>query len=608
MTKLNLTIAEPSQKPDELGLEPRRDAIQRWLADLPLINLEHSTEALLNMLQRINRAQLSISQRHELLRTLHPTVDKVIDTLRDRYVRTLLPLPQRARRQFDSACELHRQLALGYKLLWTALVNHEPDRNSPMLLESLYRYVYQLAMLLMEHYLVYSPEPDSLWRELHASFQFAQQRGIAEHVVRGEQGTTTVAGAYKHAVLLALANPFHFMQEEAFTVFRLLNKLAPGCDIAAERQQRHVSCFMVDLKSDAAPRFLPPGRDATAATPRYFSCQRLVNAIERRIAELDDPDNEATRQLSRLGRHMQRDMLTRLRDSWGRTHDREFERNTSLGSVTLTMGLSATHYFCTDGTAFTPELDEIRIHTGRTPKGGVSQGLSLVPLDFEPWRAEEAENRLEAGINEPRRSEFDAESSALDVWEKIYATRGKKDADVAEADGTLKPLYASTTWELKNQSEGGLCLAYSASRNLPLKVGDIVGYRRDERGAQWTIGAVRWIQVRDDDTMYAGVKRVADSARGVATRAVVGAGKGGEYFRSLIAPNRSLDAEDAALIVPATIYAQRTVLAINLEGALHYVELRDLLESTKSFNRFRFREVPMPSSESKNIAAIRKIV
>lgn len=608
MPKLNLTIPEQLRKPDDLGLDPRREGVERWLADLPLVNLDHSIDALLDMLKRVNSAQLAITQRHELLASLQPTVLALNDTLRDRFMRTLLPLPQRSRRHFESACELHRQLAIGYKLLWTTLLNQEPDRSSPILVESVHHFVHQLAMLLMEHYLIYSPEPGGLWRELHSTYRFAEQRGIGERSVRQKQGSATITALYKRAVLLSLANPFHLMQEEAFTVFRLLHKLAPGCDISLERSESHLACFLADLKTDSAPRFLAPGQDVTAAHPRYFTCHRLVQAIDQRISDLDDSNNETTRQLSRLARHMQRDMLTRLRDSWGRRSEREFERSTTLGRITIAMGLSATHYFCTEGVAFTPELDEIRIHTGRTPKGGTDPGLSLVPLDFEPWRAEEAETRLESGINEPRRSDFDVESSALDVWEKIYATRGKKDTDVADADGSLKPLYASTLWDVKNESEGGMCLACVAQRSLPVKVGDIVGYRREGDRKQWIIGAVRWLTVGAEGDMQMGVKRIADSARGVGTRAVLGAGHGGEYFRGLIAPARALNDREATLIVPATIYAQGTILAINLDHELHYLRLQELIESTKSFNRFRFREVPMPPSENKNIDALRNIL
>lgn len=607
MPKLNLTIPEHFQQPDALGLDSRREGMQRWLADLPLANLDHSTEALLDMLERVNNAELSISQRHGLLQTLQPTVNELNDTLRDRFSRTLLPLPQRARRQFDAGCELHRRLAIGYKLLWMAVLANQPDRDSSVLVEALYEYMHRLALLLMEHCLVYAPEPGGLWRELHATFSLVEQRAIGDRGLGKGGAGETITGQYKHAILLALANPYHLMQEEAFTVFRLLHKLTPGCDIGRRRPPAD-GCFVVDLKSDAAPRFLPAGKDMTAAQARYFSCQRLVEAIDRRIADLADTDNEATRKLSRLARHMQRDMLTRLRGSWGRSMERAYERSTSLGALTLATGVSATHYFCTDGTPFTPELDEIRIHTGRTPQGGAAPELALVPLDFEPWRVEEAETRLEAGINEPRRSEFDAESNALDVWEKIYATRGKKEADVAEADGTLKPLYASTNWQLKNKCEGGLGLSYEADRSLPLKVGDIVGYRQEDAAGPWTIGAVRWLQVRNEGGMQMGIKRIADSARGVATRAVLGTGQGGEYFRALQAPKRPLDAEDAILIVPATIYAQGTVLAVNADHVLHYVRLTELLDSTKSFNCFRYRVVPMPASERKHIDALRSIV
>ncbi len=609
MPKFNFTIPEHFQEPGDLGLAPRREDLERWLADLPLANLGHAVDSLLDMLRRLNNARLNPSQRHVLLATLNTRVSEVGDALRDRFARTLLPLSGRARVQFEGACELHRQLAIGHKILATELLTNAPERSERMLAEAIYSCTRQLGFLLVEHYLVYAPEPDGIWRALHGLYALAEQRGLAEQSIRKSEHTSTVASSYKQAVLLALANPYHLMQEEAATVYRLLHKLAPGCDLEMDRPPGDSSCFLADLKTDSAPRFLPEGQRATASAPRFFVCKRLVNAIDRRVQELDDPDNETTRALSRLARHMQRDMLTRLRDSWGRSSEREHTRNTKLGVLTVAMGLSATHYFCTDGRPFTPELDEIRIHTGRTPKCGLNPELSLVPVDFEPWRAEEAETRLEAGINEPRRSDFDGESHALDVWEKIYATRGKKDGDVAESDGSLKPLYASTTWELKNESAGGLCLTYRAERSLPLKVGDIIGYRR-EAGSQssWIVTTVRWLHVDEVGNMRMGIKQLAPNARGVATRAVVGAGKGGEYFRSLIAPDFALDGHEAALIAPATIYETGTVLAINVSGAIHYVQLEERLESSTSFSRFRFRIVPMPSSENKNINELRRIV
>ncbi len=608
MPKFNLNIPEHFQEPGDLGLEPRREDLERWLADLPLVNLGHSVDALLEMLRRLNNARLSPAQRHVLLAALSTTVSEVGDALRDRFSRTLLPLSGRARVQFEGACELHRQLAIGNKILFTELLANAPERSERMLVEAIYSCTRQLGFLLVEHYLIYAPEPDGVWRALHGLYQLAERRGLAESAIRKNEHTSTVASSYKQAVLLALANPYHLMQEEASTVYRLLHKLSPGCDLEMDRPPGDLPCFLADLKTDSGPRFLPDRQLATASVPRFFVCTRLVNAIDRRMQELDDPENEATRALSRLARHMQRDMLTRLRDSWGRSSEREHMRSTKLGALTVAMGLSATHYFCTDGRPFTPELDEIRIHTGRTPKGGLSPELSLVPVDFEPWRAEDAETRLEAGINEPRRSDFDGESHALDVWEKIYATRGKKDGDVADSDGSLKPLYASTAWELKNESAGGLCLAYRAERSLPLKVGDIIGYRREAGSSKWFVTTVRWLHVDEDGSMRMGIKQLAPNAHGIATRAVVGAGKGGEYFRSLIAPDVALEHHEAALIAPATIYETGTVLAINISGAIHYVRLEERLESSTSFSRFRFRVVPMPLSENKNINELRKIV
>jgi hypothetical protein len=309
-------------------------------------------------------------------------------------------------------------------------------------------------------------------------------------------------------------------------------------------------------------------------------------------------------------------MLRRLASSWGRQSEREHDRHTHLDHVDVVIGLSAAHHHVDGERPFTPELHELRIHTGYDPEtrttepGRGSLNLSLVPLDHEPWKIDDAESRLAAGVTTPRVSSFDADGKTRDVWHKIYAHRGPTESREAETD-SFNTLYAVSTWETKNRSAQGMALSCHHSRSLPVRVGEVVAYepQGSERGkSQWSVGTIRWLRVMEGDTLEMGVMRLSEGARAAATRAVKGAGQGGEYFRSLIIPRDGLDSPHGHILTPAAIYDIDTVLAVNLGDRIRYIRLSRLIEATRSFSQFQFELVDTPASETANIQAMRAAI
>ncbi len=618
---LKLQTPETLTDPADIGVDVHRDRLLKWLGELPMANPEVAGAQLLERINGINHSRLDPLERFSLLQILQPHAESLAESLRSRYLRTLLPLAPRYAVTHEQAIELSCALATGFKLVVRDIVEGHPNQEKlrTLLYTSIYMGVHHLSLVLLDIYIVYKPEPAHLWEEINHLYLLAEQEGTGDDPLMQPDKTAaprTISLAYRRAVLMALANPYNLMQEEALTIFRLLYKLAAGCRLLHPDDDLPEAGFYVDLGADRGPQFARDTHSIRGIAPRIIAPTELLHAVQGRITALagKEPKQDAIRKMSRLERRMQRDMLRRLERSWGRKSEREHERHAHLGHMDVVIGLSAAHHHVNGEQPFLPELDEVRIHTGyhpgSEPTGSGGLGLSLVPLDFEPWKAEEAESRIESGVTAPRVSSFDANGKTRDVWQKIYAHRGAIEAREAEAS-SFDTLYAISTWETKNASAQGMAMGCEHSRSLPVRVGEIVAYepQGSERGKEhWSIGTIRWLRVLENDALEMGIMRLSEGARAVATRAVKGVGQGGEYFRSLVVPQDGLDAAHGHILTPAAIYDTDTVLALNLGDRIRYVRLDRLLEATRSFSQFEFTPVETPDSETANIKAMQAAI
>lgn len=607
---VKLDIPEANNDPAELGAYSTREGMQRWIGELPLANVDLCVDELLQKLDSINRTAMEPLRRFQLMQITQPVVENLIDTLRDRYGRALQPLAPRYFDAFRHSVQLSTIIAVGFKRVLHDLIADPRARAKAerMELASVYMAMHHCSLILLEAYIVYAPEPQHVWSEISALYRYAESRAVLDVPIMYPDTSNeprTISLTYRRAVLLALANPYHLMQQEALTVFKLLHKLAGACTLTRAHETL-IGCFYIDLKADSGPKFAAKSQAIHPIEARGVDLPPLLAVLKKRIHALSSKsDDERIRKMPRLVRRIQRDMLRRLASSWGRTTDRQHERFAKLGGIMAAASLSAAHHHCGQAKPFAPEMDEIRIHTGYSPRGSVR--LSLVPLDFAPWQSEDAAQRLNTGVHTPRTSRF-GDERAIDIWEKIYAHDTGMNFVREDKDDTE---FAPTAWELRNESKQGLNLYCEASAGMPLRVGEIIIYRpaTDDGSAQsWNIGAIRWLRVTDNHAIQMGIQRLSQGASAVATRAVRGIGAGGEYFRSLIVPAVALDDPSATLIVPAAIYDVDTILALNFGDSITYVRLAKIAHATKSYTQFHFKTVAQPESEARAIDTMRKLL
>ncbi|MEJ2645448.1 MAG: hypothetical protein P8180_11030 [Gammaproteobacteria bacterium] len=608
MSLLNLRVPERTAKPAGNGLDAR--ALESWLAELPMGDPQEAARALTEGLARHNRTAWPADARLAAAERLRPICEETGAALRSRLRNAAVPLSARARQVAEIGTGLLRELTDSYKIGLLELADAKGADTSLRLL-ALFRSVELLARQLVDTYLTYGPEPRETWGELHRLYRYAELMGIQAQPLAAS-GRASVQHAYKRVVLLALVDPYQLMQQEANNVYHWLDQWADRCPMeTADALSAVAGHFYVDLDSDLPPRYAPRDLDRRPSNPRILECGPLAEAATARLAAIakEAADEDGRPRPLPLARRMERDLLQRLRDGWSGPRDRASARHSAHANVEIAAGLSACHHFLSAEAPFTPEKDEITLHRaafgiGESSAAKPSSKLSLVPAESEPWKADEDASRLEHEINMPRRSVFDSDSDDLDMWQKIYSTRGRAEAD----DEAAGPAYRATPWQQKNASAQGLCLYCRSDCAVQLRVGELVVFQISGDLGRWQVGTLRWLCTAPGLQMEMGNEVLADSATPLAIRGVQGVGKDSEYFRALRLPAGDLQSADGTLVVPASIYDSGTVTALNTGDTLLYGRLTTLVETTRSYSRFQYELVSPPDSEKRKIESLRQLL
>ena len=570
---------------------PEPEALARWLAELPLANVSATGRQIHEALYRLNRLALEPRRRLALARAFAAAVESVVEQLRRRYVGQALPLRGRAAKAAKAARLLTGELATAFRVTVTEATEDGalgPAQADPAALPALTEALAWTARELLERYLVYAPEPGEVWRALHRLYAYA------EHAGRLGRDTLAAQAAYRRAVALSLAQPHQLLPGEALEVDALLLAWAEHVEILDRTPE--AGDFCLDLATANPPYRAASRGETRGADTRTVALRGLLDAVHGRLKDIRA---EAARHGGRLrlARRQERDRLQRLARAWGAPPKRQAERHIRLGRIEMAGGLSAVHHHVTGGRPFTPELDEIRIH--RVDLESLSGRLSLVPKDFEPWRLEEEETRLATGIVRPRTSDFDPDRNVLDMWAKIYATRVQQGP--GEAHYPLQP------WQQRNAGPGGVGVFCLDECAVGVRTGELVAFRSQE-GEPWAVGAVRWLRAPREAAVELGVQRLAGEARGIAVRAVAGAGEGSEYFRALLVPAGEPEEPGRLLVTPPAVYDVGTRVVLNLGERLCYARLTEVADASSGYACFAYEVIEAPKGEQERIEALRQVL
>ena len=542
----NITIQDHSRRPKPYL---RVKTLKQWLLELPTGNNHKAAQIFIEQVNTINQSRYPVHERIQLLDTLRPTARQLLLSLKQHTKKAIIPLGRRGLDAYRLSQQLLEVMAAGYKIVFSDLIalNSHKEHDELQLREAIYIVIQYLSRQLIEAYLVYAPEPEGIWQELHQLYLYSEERGINSLPLDDPYPEFslpmpyTIDLAYKRILMLALVEPRHMMQGEADDIFYLVSAWTGACHLLPVDNIPLEGEYAVDMAADYPPRFVAPDINWDAVNARIIDLsevkQRLEIQLQRFLrTSLNTIDHNEKQTL--VARH-QRDMLLRLTEAWNGIPARATERHPIRSQVQLATGLSASHYYLSGGDIFTPELDELKLKTE----------------EIEPT-----------------------------VFATAYETAMQKDSFHLNKSYNIQP------WWQHNTSESGTALACTADcENTHVKVGEVVAYRdQNEATSHWKLGVVRWLRSDPENGLDLGIMNLSNSAVPIAIKGLKGPGFGTDYFRGLLIPKQVSLHQTRSILVPASIYDVHSELAVNVKSRLFYVRFKSLLRSTNEFSQFTF--------------------
>ena len=520
----------------EIELRPAH--VERWLAELPLLNVTDTGQRLLTALSAYNRIRIEPETRLALVELYRQPVQQIARELQKRYLGLPLPLPDKARSVAEAVRLLHTELAYGYKHLVVAHATALPRPDPRVATLPIQRAIRHLTEVLFHSYTAYAAYPPGVWREIHALYRRAERMGLADIAVpdalNRTRPTQSSADAYKHALLLDFADPYHLPARLTARCDQYLDRYAGVAVLTALPAQYDPTCqFLIDMHADRAG--VPYVEHAVPTPAEGF---RLLNTIDlaRQIhAHLTLLQQAGTPEPDGLAPEFYADgageLLRRLIMAWGINPQRMYRRSTrTTTDVDVAVGLDACHYWLLGG------------------RGLLHSSNFIGPL---PHRAQLS------GI------------------------------DLTTPDAAVRP-QSHESWQLEDESAGGMALRKKGLVHAPVRVGDLVAIRF-LGDSEWGLAVVRWARSANPSDIEIGTQRLAPSAQAVVVQPEDGAGAN-EFVPALRLPALPALEQPGSLVVPRGLYRPQRSFHIDDGFRLYRIRGTQLVELTSAFERFQYTE------------------
>lgn len=552
-------IPLPEQRPASAeSFDLRPGAVNAWIKDLPLASIGETARRLFGALTQTNRTRITPAERFRFIEQLREPVDYVLKGMEKHYVGVSLPLPEKNARIALLSKSMLMELVIGYKLILTEGLNSDDARlNRHQTTLCLYRALSYLDLLLLNTYQTYMLVPPAIWREIHMTFQRAENLGAEDSPIDKSDTAQTISTAYRQALLLALANPYSIGQKDLAALFGLLERWSANC-----RLRRMAGSgpgdrtLTVDLDGASPPSANPHASNGQADI-RILETRELTGLIKTQHGEQTE---------DRPAIPLAGDILDRIVAAWEGKAKRGFSRSSKTDDVRITIGLSAIHEFLSNPV-------------------GAPPGHHFEEPDVTHDRASFSAQRV-ASVSH---------NDMPDVWDLHKRPHEIKVETRLSAE---KPMHQSFSFRIIDESAGGYCLSQISTEPPPqIRVGDLVMIFQNPGvpGAETGLGIIRWIKNSKSLGFRIGVELVAPAATPVETALYGGARElRSSFLRALMLPELTVIRQAATLLTP-TIYRSGTHLLLSMPAVRQHVKLTRRIEHTNCFSRFEFEVLKMLS-------------
>jgi hypothetical protein len=560
----NYGLAIPVQRMcggDGPELRPRK--LAEWLADLPLANVADSARRIQDYLDRVNVCQVPGAVRIKLLEAVSEPARFLAAALNKTLAARGLPLTERSLTAADQLMALLTAQSCGHKIVTAELLSGRVRYDRKLLSQAIHGAMDGLSRILLACYRLYTPPPRTLWRELHLLYYYATVKDVAGAVTRGH--AMTVAGIYKAAVLLTMADPYRLRQGEADVLW---NRLPHWTEAVALRPvdaavALDATAILCHLGLDLPPGATLPDSAQDLRYSRYVDLEQLKQRLHQTLAAVYPvPSGEVPH-----------DLLQRVVSAWERRAGRAYSRLPRATPIDLAIGLETAYHVMrpedadTAATGGTNGADRLPAAPALDPLVDTHTEFSIAPL---PSQLAQYQKTWEGTVPSTIRTIGDHDQET----EPVELLRQQRDIQA---------------WETVNVSAEGYCLAQHEPLTSVAQVGELVGLRETDGGSgEWCLGVVRWVQCDRAHGIKAGIQILAPMAEALTARATRGRPDQRRPFKCLkLRPIAALS-QPATLLIPATRHRSGDTLIVGDEDNPGRVRLTTLVEGTGNFARYQY--------------------
>jgi hypothetical protein len=543
---------------------------------LPLTNIGESTRIVLDALYELNHvgSDLTPAQRLAHLKSYQPAVDFISEALQPYYVEHPLPLPEKNWEAVSLNQQLVYEMAKGYLKLLTDNPDDKHDVDIQLIqATAIHGALQQLGRILIDSYLVYTSTPPKLWSKLHDLFQLAER-------LEGDTDDPTVRQRLQAAIdsytcfnLLASADPYGLEQKD---ILHLADRLAmPATKIRPSTphpDHDHSGMFVVRLDQDSHPNRASVSRNPLATNSRLLDTSRLKDLLA--------PDNSQGDRYAGHDRYTAQGWtpgaLTHLQHRWKIHARRRFTRSQAADTITITLGIDATHHFIEPG-----------IREQQAPSRGVLRDTPQAVFTDRPARTTTLSGNRNTGhqglfglgdqIKTPDYLEYD-------------------EPDILDILGAAKPpppvRQTLHTCTILDQSANGARLLWKANRAANFRVGEVVGmFVRDNQSSYRTTGiaVIRWLRSVNGSALMFGIRFLAPTATAVALRVYQEPDRYSDYVKGLFLPEVKALKQPASLLVPTLVADNGKSIILNHNGDEKPISRIGSIFATRVFDQIAFR-------------------
>ncbi|HEY1461020.1 MAG TPA: hypothetical protein VGH59_13295 [Casimicrobiaceae bacterium] len=324
------------------------DGCAAWVRALPLTNIPHHFEAILNQLRRLSEADVAPRERARIAEVMREPVTFLHTELARRYAGKPQPAAEREREAFVQALALWQGLWSQYSSCLKPLLENDPDLQG-VKAKVLQRGLWVGKQLIVVHGLARHLPAPAIWQELHAYYRLAEILECAVTAVTDELMPNAIGvscySTYCHALLLDLADPCAMSVRQIELTDRWLSMWARKVFPYTQQRETEGPVIAIDLDAPVGATLATVGPRHPGEGTRFGYPAKLATSVRGRLKRLSSGANPAELQLGHdVSVEASTTLLTHLDQRWYAGPPRRGASETNAGLELCVGGLGAAYF------------------------------------------------------------------------------------------------------------------------------------------------------------------------------------------------------------------------------------------------------------------------